>query len=57
MVGDGRVGGKCCQDIGVELVLMQYCGCAKCRSGEDSCSERCYDLFMSKNWTEVMRVY
>jgi len=41
----------------VELVLIQYHGCAKCRRGEDSCSEKCCDLFMSKDWAEIVRVH
>ena len=57
MFRNGRVGGKCCLDIGVELVLIQYCGCAKCWSGENGCLERCCNLFMNKDWTEIIRVH
>jgi len=57
MVGDGRVGGKYCQNIGMELVLIQYHGCAKCWSSENGFSERCCNLFMSQDWMEVMRVH
>jgi len=35
--------------LGRVMVLVQYCGCAKCWSGENSCSERCCNLFISKD--------
>jgi len=57
MFRDGGFGEKCCQDIGVELVLVQYCGCVKCRSSENGCLERCCNLFVSKDWIEIVRVY
>jgi len=57
MVKDGTVREKCCQDIEMELVLIEYCGCVKCWSGEDSCLKRCCNLFVSKDWMEVMRVH
>jgi len=41
----------------MELVLIQYCGCAKCWSGENSCLEGCCNLFVSKDWAEIVRVH
>ena len=37
----------------MELVLIQYHGCAKCQRGEDSCSDGCCNLFVSKDWAET----
>ena len=57
MFRDGGFGGECCQDIGVELVLVQYCGCVKCQSSENGCLERCCNLFVSKDWIKIVRVH
>jgi len=57
MIRDRGIREKYCQDFGVELVLVQYCGYAKYQSSENSYSERCCNLFVSKDWTEIMRVH